>query len=136
MARIYWGHSIGCFIYNFLIQWSVKKHWVAEVLLAIWEIFLHENNCNYNSCRFTNRFLILFLSSHKPKKKIWFSASWWSGNKKYLFFVYSKSCSTLKLCQIQQTFIKKFSYMLFLFVYSSMLIHTKKFHKNFEKIVF
>ena len=33
-----------------------------------------------------------------------------------LVFVYSKSCSTPKVCQIQQTFIKGFSYVLFLLV--------------------
>ena len=32
-------------------QW--KKHCVAKVLLAIWEIFLHENNRNYDSYRFS-----------------------------------------------------------------------------------
>ena len=34
----------------------------------------------------------------------------------FLFFVYSESRSTSKPCRIQQTFIKEFSYMLFLFV--------------------
>ena len=44
-------------------KWSVKKHCVAKVLLAIWEIFLHENNRNYNSYRFSYKFaFILFLS--------------------------------------------------------------------------
>ena len=41
----------------------MKKHCVAKVLLAIWEIFLHENNRNYNSYRFSYKFaFILFLS--------------------------------------------------------------------------
>ena len=44
-------------------KWSVRKHCVAKVLLAIWEIFLHENNRNYNSYRFSYKFaFILFLS--------------------------------------------------------------------------
>ena len=43
-------------------KWSVKKHCVTKVLLAIWEIILRENNCNYNSYRFSCKFFILFLS--------------------------------------------------------------------------
>ena len=40
----------------------MKKNCVAKVLLAIWEIFLHENNCRYNSYRFSSKFaFILFL---------------------------------------------------------------------------
>ena len=40
-----------------------KKHCVTKVLLAILEIFLHENNRNYNSYRFSYEFIfILFLS--------------------------------------------------------------------------
>ena len=37
-------------------KWSVKKHCVAKVLLAIWETFLHENNRNYNSYKFSYKF--------------------------------------------------------------------------------
>ena len=41
----------------------MKKHCVAKVLLTVSEIFLHENNNNYNSYRFSYRFVfILFLS--------------------------------------------------------------------------
>ena len=44
-------------------KWSVKKRCVAKVLLVIREIFLHENNRNYNSYRFSYKFaFILFLS--------------------------------------------------------------------------
>ena len=43
-------------------MWSVKKHCVAKVLLATSEIFLHENNCNYNSYKFNYKFtFVLFL---------------------------------------------------------------------------
>ena len=39
-----------------------KKRCVAKVLLAIGEIFLHENNRNYDSYRFTYKFaFILFM---------------------------------------------------------------------------
>ena len=44
-------------------KWSVKKHSVTKVLLEILEMFLHENNRNYNSYRFSYKFsFILFLS--------------------------------------------------------------------------
>ena len=40
----------------------MKKHCVAKVLLAIWEKFLHENNRNYKSNKFSYKFaFILFL---------------------------------------------------------------------------
>ena len=35
-----------------------KKHCVAKVLLPIWEIFLHENNRNYNSYKFSTKLLL------------------------------------------------------------------------------
>ena len=48
----------------------MKKHCVAKVLLAVLEIFLHENNCNFNSYRFSYKFaLILFLPFLKNQKQ-------------------------------------------------------------------
>ena len=70
MARICWGHSTGCFIYSFVIQVISEKNRVAKILLAIWDIFLHENNCNYNSYRFTYKFdFILFLPFFTNQKQ-------------------------------------------------------------------
>ena len=46
MTSINRGHSTICFIDGFVIQVSVKKHCVANTLLAISQIFLHENNHN------------------------------------------------------------------------------------------
>ena len=41
----------------------MKKHFVAKALLAIRQIFLHENNRSYNFYRFSEKFaFILFLS--------------------------------------------------------------------------
>ena len=40
-------------------KWSVKKHYVAKVLLAMWEVFLHENNCNYNSYKSSYKFAFI-----------------------------------------------------------------------------
>ena len=81
-------------------NWSVKKHCLAKVLLAIWETCLHEDN--YNSIKLTIITIIiiptnlvtnlvcfypLFLLSYKPRTRIWFSASCWSGNEKYFCFL-------------------------------------------------
>ena len=53
-------------------KWSVKKYCVVKVLLATWQIFLHENNFNYKSFRFSHKFTFIH-----------FSASWCSGHEKY-----------------------------------------------------
>ena len=84
-------------------KWSVKKCCIAKVLLAIWEIFLNENNCNYNSYRFSYKFaFILFLSFLiKLKAKFRFSANWWSGNEKYFFFCLKRVVLYSKPCRIQ-----------------------------------
>ena len=53
---------VNFFLWTLRFEWSVKKPCVAKVLLAIWEIFLHENNRDYNSYRFNYKFaLIIFL---------------------------------------------------------------------------
>ena len=44
-------------------KWPVKEHFVAKVLQAIWEIFLHENNQGINSYRFSDKLAFIhFLS--------------------------------------------------------------------------
>ena len=52
-------------------KWSVKKHCVAKVLLAIWEIFLHENNRKNNSdissYKFAFVLFLLFLTIEKQE---------------------------------------------------------------------
>ena len=84
-------------------KWSVKKGSVAKVLLAIWEIILHENNRNQHSYRFiTNLLLSSFCSFLQTKNKnqvfsklvVWYQ-------EMFLFFVNSESCSTSKPCWIQ-----------------------------------
>ena len=64
-AHSEWGFSEGvqqfvwCTI--FLFKWSMKNHRLAKDLLAVSEIFLHENNHNCNSFRFSYKFIgILF----------------------------------------------------------------------------
>ena len=51
-------------------------------------MLLHENNCNYNSHRFSYKFVFFFVLSDKPKTRIRFFASWWSGSKKYFCFLF------------------------------------------------
>ena len=48
-------------------QW--KKHCVAKVLLATWEILLHENNRNYNSYRFSYNLAFLLVLSFPTNQK-------------------------------------------------------------------
>ena len=54
----------------FYIKCSVKQYCVAKVLLAIWETFFYESTCNYNSNKFSYKFLFLcLLSFHKNQKR-------------------------------------------------------------------
>ena len=88
LLRICWGRSTG-FIYNSVIQVIDEKSCVAKVLVAVWEIFLHENNRNYNSDRFSYKFtFILFLSFLTNQNQ---EASWWSGDEKYFWFFFMVS---------------------------------------------
>ena len=48
-------------------QW--KKQCVAKLLLAIWEIFLYEDNRNYISFIFNYKFAFIFLLSLKNEKR-------------------------------------------------------------------
>ena len=50
-------------------KWSVKKHCVAKFLSAILEIFLHGNNRNYNSYRFSDKFAFILLLSFLTNQK-------------------------------------------------------------------
>ena len=51
-----------------------SKNSVAKVLLVIWEIFLHENNRNYNSYKFSYKLaFIVFLSflTNQKQEFLW-----------------------------------------------------------------
>ena len=95
-------------------KWSVKMHCAAKVFLAIWDIFLHENSRNYNSYRSGYKFaFILFLYfSYKPKTRIRFSTSWWSGEENYFCFLFIASRALFQ-SHANWAFVKEFSYMLF-----------------------
>ena len=54
--------------WGFFIQaGSGEKIYVAKILLAIWEIFLQENDCDYDSYRFAFIFFLSFLTNQKQK---------------------------------------------------------------------
>ena len=75
----------------------MKRHCVAEVLLAIWDIFLHDNNRKYNSYRFSYKFAFMlvlsFLTNQKQKSGF---QQWWSGNEKYFYFLFIASRGLLR----------------------------------------
>ena len=63
MVKTFWGCSTGCFIYSLVTQVISEKTLCNKGFIAIWEIFLHENNRNCNSYMFSYKFaFILFLS--------------------------------------------------------------------------
>ena len=96
---------------------QLKKHCVKD-LLAIWEMLLQENSRNHNSYWFSCKIaFILFLSFlTNQKQESGFSKMVVWQQEIFLSFIYSESPSSAKSCQIQQTFKKEFSYMLFLLV--------------------
>ena len=47
----------------------MRKHCAAKVLLAIGEIFLHENSLNYNSYRCSYKFAFIFFLSFLTNEK-------------------------------------------------------------------
>ena len=98
LPRICWGHSTSCFIYNFVIQVISEKKLCSEGFTSnLRDIVLHENNCDYHSYRFSYKFsFILFLFCYKPNIWIRFSASCWSGTKKYFCFLFIVSCALLQ----------------------------------------
>ena len=86
------------------IKWSVKKPCIAKVLVPIWEIFLHENNCNYNSYRFSYKvpFILFFSFITNQKQELCFQQCFlvWL-QEIFLFFIHSESRTTSKPCRIQ-----------------------------------
>ena len=52
-----------------MIQVISEKHCVVKVLLATFDIFLHENNCTYNSYRCSYKFAIVFFLSFLTNQK-------------------------------------------------------------------
>ena len=97
------GESLLQFILFIVLwfKWSVKKHCVAKVLLEVSQIFLHENNRNYNLYRFSCKFaFILFLSFLiNLKQESSFQEVGSLVTRILLFFIHSESSS--KSCRIK-----------------------------------
>ena len=72
-------------------KWSVTEHCVAKILLAVWQTFLYENNCKFDSYKFSYKCDFSFFSSNEPKTRTISLGSWWSGNKKYFRFLFIAS---------------------------------------------
>ena len=92
-------YKLFCLQFCFL-NWSVKRHWKVKILQGILEFLLNENNCTCNTYKFSYKFTFipLCVPSLKPKARIQFSASWWSGDEKYLCFLIIVSCTLLQGC--------------------------------------
>ena len=63
----------------FSFNWSVKKNCVAKTLQAIWETFLYENSCNFNSYKLSYKlaFIHFLILSYKPKTRTNYLESCW-----------------------------------------------------------
>ena len=83
------------------------------VLLAISEIFLHENKYKYISYRFNYKFAFILVLSFLTNQiqEPSFQQVGILLTRNIVVFVYSESRSTSKTCRIQQIFIKEFSYI-------------------------
>ena len=112
----------------------MKKSCAPKVLLAIWEIFLHENNRNPTGL-VTNSLLFSYCSflHTKNKNQVFSKLVVWY-REIFLPFVYSESHSTSKPCQLQKTFMKEFCYMLSLFVLKFLDFRKRK--KHFARSIF
>ena len=83
-----------------------EKYFYMKLIITIVPTDLVANSLLYSFCPF------LQTKSKNPvfsKLVVWYK-------QMFLFFVYSESRSASKPYRIQQTFIKEFSYMLFLFI--------------------
>ena len=68
MGRIGLGRSTSCFIFGFVIL-VISEKTVAKISLAISEIFLHENNCNYNSFKLSGKSTFIIFESFLRNQK-------------------------------------------------------------------
>ena len=101
-----------------MIQVISEKTMCSKGFTRIWEKYVHESNCNYYSYGFSYKFTFIHILSFltHQEQESGFQQVGDLVTRNILFFVYSESHSTSKPCRVQQTFINKFSYMLFLFV--------------------
>ena len=75
----------------------MKQSFVAKVVLVL-DMFLHENNYNYDPYKFSYKSaFILFLSFLRTKKRTEVSPSWWPDYEKYFHFLFKMSCALLQI---------------------------------------
>ena len=52
----------------------------------------------------TNSLSFIFSLSYEPRKRIKLSATWWSGNKKYFYFLFKASPALLQSLVVSNRF--------------------------------
>ena len=99
-------------------MWSLRKHCVAELLLAIWEIFVHENNRHYNSYRFSNKFAFIHFLSFlwNQKQESGFHQVDGLVTRNICFLFIASGALIQSHAEFNRLLQKEFSCMLFLFV--------------------
>ena len=74
--------------FSFVIQVISEKNTCSKVLLAIFEIFLHKNNCKYNSYKFSQSFVFYpFLETKNKHQIFWQVGGLVTRNICFLFIV-------------------------------------------------
>ena len=118
LARTCWGCSTGWFIYSFLIQVISDKTLCSKSFTSNLRIFLHENNRNYISFRFSYKFaFILFLSFlTNQKQESGFQQVGGLVTRNIFAFCLQRVALYFKGMPNSIDFLKECSYMLFLFV--------------------
>ena len=111
LAMICWGLSLSCFVYGFVFQVICEKTLGNKNFTSNFRDILYENNCNYNSSKFSYKFAFIpFLSSRKNQKQE--SSFHHVGDlvtRNFLSFVYRKLRSTyLRYAEFnKKTFVKR-----------------------------
>ena len=123
LLRMRWGQTTGCFIYDFVFQVISDKALCSKDFTSCLRDILDENNCNFNFSKWRYKLgFIPFVSFHmNQKQETIFYKVCGLATKKFIAFAYSESHSTSKRWWIEETFLKRFSRMLFLLNYSFMI---------------
>ena len=127
MVRICWGFFYGSTVFRF--KWSVKKHCVANVLLAIWEIICTDLVANI----FLSFFFVL---SYKPKKESGFQQVEGLVTRNISVILFIESCALLQShaynTMPKQTY--NFNYFLILRTKSPLLNYDKNWNSYYLPI--
>ena len=124
LVRIWWGHFASCFICNFVFQAISEKNYVTKILHVVWGSFLYENNWNFNFYGFSYKLIFirfLFFRMTQKQKPIFYGVEGLATKKKFLIVSRTLLVRHPEFNRlIQRNFL-----MLFLFVYSFMLVDDK-----------